>query len=434
MGLVPRQGVHPATRALLGRHAAGQQDRHQGRPQQGSSQRAAGQRAEGRHSKGNAITAMILTQPPHPLCSKGGRSTVLTAISKLAPGTPLNSGSAFGLGRIRRLNVAAMQVPPFSLSEQLHQLGDALDHAVLEVLRSGQYIGGSTISGFETAFADACGVPHAIGCNSGTDALVLALRALGIGAGDEVITSSFSFFATAEAISAVGATPVFVDVDPDTYLIDLEAIGAAITPATRALMPVHLFGRPVDMERIMAIAAAHDLRVIEDCAQASGASWAGRPVGGWGDGEKKFRKQHESPEAWAKFSSMLAEGRRKLAEGVSIRVPRWDIVPIKPGMRNNLSAGSILEFPFEVVESMYTFRANEVVGQIAPRPLLLLHPAVDTVTPTEQSIDLFAHAGQPTDLHLVADDDHFMLAEGNVLSQAVLKHWLDKHFALAAAA
>jgi len=155
-------------------------------------------------------------------------------------------------------------------------------------------------------------------------------------------------------------------------------------------------------------------------------------VGGWGDGAKKFRKQHESPEAWAKFSGMLEEGRRKLAEGVSIRVPRWDIVPIQPGMRGNLSAGSFLEFPFEVVESMYTFRANEVVGQIAPRPLLLLHPAVDTVTPTEQSIDLFAHAGQPTDLHLVADVDHFMLAEGNVLSQAVLKHWLDKHFALAA--
>lgn len=126
-------------------------------------------------------------------------------------------------------------------------------------------------------------MPHAIGCNSGTDALVLALRALGIGAGDEVITSSFSFFATAEAISAVGATPVFVDVDPDTYLIDPEAIEAAITPATRALMPVHLFGRPVDMERITSIASAHGLRVIEDCAQASGASWAGRPVGGWGD-------------------------------------------------------------------------------------------------------------------------------------------------------
>jgi alpha/beta superfamily hydrolase len=157
-------------------------------------------------------------------------------------------------------------------------------------------------------------------------------------------------------------------------------------------------------------------------------------VGGWGDGAKKFRKQHAAPEAWAKFSAMLAEGRRKLAEGVSIRVPRWDIVPIQPGMRNNLSAGSFLEFPFEVVESMYGFRANEVVGKIAPRPLLLLHPAVDSVTPTEQSIDLFAHAGQPTDLHLVADVDHFMLAEGNVLSQAILKLWLDKHFPLQASA
>jgi dTDP-4-amino-4,6-dideoxygalactose transaminase len=176
-----------------------------------------------------------------------------------------------------------MQVPPFSLDEQLRQLGDRLDAAVSQVLRSGQYIGGPTITTFETAFAAACGVPHAIGCNSGTDALILALRGLGIGPGDEVITSSFSFFATAEAISAVGATPVFVDVEPATYLLDPERIAAAITPATRALLPVHLFGRPVDMERILGIARSHGLLVIEDCAQATGASWAGRPVGSWGD-------------------------------------------------------------------------------------------------------------------------------------------------------
>jgi len=176
-----------------------------------------------------------------------------------------------------------MHVPPFSLDEQLRQLGDRLDEAVSQVLLSGQYIGGSTIATFEAAFAEACGVPHAIGCNSGTDALILALRGLGIGPGDEVITSSFSFFATAEAISAVGATPVFVDVEAHSYLIDPERIPAAITPATRALLPVHLFGRPVDMERILTIAQAHDLLVIEDCAQASGASWAGRPVGSWGD-------------------------------------------------------------------------------------------------------------------------------------------------------
>jgi dTDP-4-amino-4,6-dideoxygalactose transaminase len=176
-----------------------------------------------------------------------------------------------------------MQVPPFSLAEQLRQLGDRLDEAVLQVLRSGQYIGGPTIAAFETAFAKSCDVPHAIGCNSGTDALILALRGLGIGPGAEVITTSFSFFATAEAISAVGATPVFVDVEEGSYLIDPERIEAAITPATRALMPVHLFGRPVDMERICGLARRHGLLVIEDCAQATGASWAGRPVGSWGD-------------------------------------------------------------------------------------------------------------------------------------------------------
>ena len=182
-----------------------------------------------------------------------------------------------------RLKVPPMQVPPFSLSQQLADLGEQLDEAVLRVLHSGQYIGGSEIQAFERSFAEAVGTAHAVGCNSGTDALVLALRGLGIGSGDEVITASFSFFATAEAISAVGATPVFVDVDPATYLIDLNRIEAAITPRTRALMPVHLFGRPVDMTRLMAIAERHGLRVVEDCAQATGAHWNGRGVGSWGD-------------------------------------------------------------------------------------------------------------------------------------------------------
>ena len=176
-----------------------------------------------------------------------------------------------------------MQVPPFSLSQQIDILGSDLEEAVLGVLRSGQYIGGPQIQGFEEAFANEVGTTHAVGCNSGTDALILALRALEIGPGDEVITCSFSFFATAEAISAVGATPVFVDVDPATYLIDLDQIEAAISSATKALLPVHLFGRPVDMGRLMAIARQHGLRVIEDCAQATGASWDGKPVGSFGD-------------------------------------------------------------------------------------------------------------------------------------------------------
>tara|TARA_B100000900_G_scaffold19562_1_gene15265 strand:+ start:8586 stop:9740 length:1155 start_codon:yes stop_codon:yes gene_type:complete len=176
-----------------------------------------------------------------------------------------------------------MQVPPFSLSQQINDLGTDLEEAVLQVLRSGQYIGGAQLNAFEDAFATSVDTSHAVGCNSGTDALILALRALEIGPGDEVITCSFSFFATAEAISAVGATPVFVDVDPATYLIDLDRIEAAITPATKALMPVHLFGRPVDMTRLMAIAEAHRLNVVEDCAQATGARWNGQPVGSFGD-------------------------------------------------------------------------------------------------------------------------------------------------------
>jgi alpha-beta hydrolase superfamily lysophospholipase len=150
--------------------------------------------------------------------------------------------------------------------------------------------------------------------------------------------------------------------------------------------------------------------------------------GGWGDGVKKFRKQHESPEAWAKFSGMMEEGKKRKARGEQMMVPRYDIVPIRPELRHNLAPGSILEFPFDVVESMYSFRANDVVGRIAPRPLLLIHPANETVTPTEQSVDLFLHAGQPTDLHLVAGTDHFIFNEGNRLVVNLVRDWLAQHF------
>ena len=154
--------------------------------------------------------------------------------------------------------------------------------------------------------------------------------------------------------------------------------------------------------------------------------------GGWGDGAKKFRKQHASPRAWAKFSAMMKEGKRRKRSGRPTMVPRYDIVPIPPRLRGNLAPGSIMEFPFEVVESMFAFNANEVVGRIAPRPLLLLHSANDSVTPTEQSIELFAFAGKPTDLHLVADVDHFMFSEGNTLVIDLVRNWLDKHFPAAA--
>jgi uncharacterized protein len=187
----------------------------------------------------------------------------------------------------------------------------------------------------------------------------------------------------------------------------------------------------LDGERIAVIGSSFGAAVAIYAAGVDERVAACISCGGWGDGVKKFRKQHEAPEAWKRFTDMMAEGRRRREGGEpELMVPRFDIVPIPPGLRGNLSPGSIMEFPFAVVESMYTFMANDVVGNIAPRPLLLLHPARDSVTPTEQSIDLFAHAGQPTDLHLVADVDHFILSEGNPLVVNLVRHWLEKHFPL----
>ena len=151
--------------------------------------------------------------------------------------------------------------------------------------------------------------------------------------------------------------------------------------------------------------------------------------GGWGDGEKKFRGQHPGDAAWARFQTMIADGQSERARtGKTVMVPRFDIVPIPQQMRGLLPAGSIMEFPLETVESMLAFRANDVVDNIAPRPLLLLHSASDSVTPTEQSVELFRRAGKPTDLHLMADVDHFMFTHQSPLVADLIGNWLDKHF------
>ena len=153
--------------------------------------------------------------------------------------------------------------------------------------------------------------------------------------------------------------------------------------------------------------------------------------GGWGDGQTKFEVQHSKPGAWKKFSETLERGRAQRARtGESIKISRFDIVPIPEGMRGNLAPGSIMEFPLETVESMLAFRANDVVGKIAPRPLLLLHASTDSVTPTEQSIVLFQKAGMPTDLHLVANVDHFMFAENNALVIELVRTWLNKYLSV----
>jgi len=176
-----------------------------------------------------------------------------------------------------------MQIPPFTLNRQYQEIGSEIESEVSKVLKGGQYIGGQEIVKFEESFSNLIGVENTIGCNSGTDALVLALRALDIGVGDEVITSSFSFFATAEAISAVGANPILVDIDPETYLINTELIEQEINSNTKAIMPVHLFGNAVNMTLIKSLANKYDLKVIEDCAQATCTMWENSKVGSLGD-------------------------------------------------------------------------------------------------------------------------------------------------------
>jgi dTDP-4-amino-4,6-dideoxygalactose transaminase len=163
-------------------------------------------------------------------------------------------------------------------------IGSEEETAVLEVLRSGQLAEGPRVKAFEAEFAAYCGARHAITVNSGTAALIVALQANGVGPGDEVITSPFSFIATATSIMACGATPVFVDIDPFDFNLDPDAIDAAITDATKAIMPVHLFGHPARMTEIAEIAEDNGLAIIEDAAQAHGAEHAGRRAGTFGTG------------------------------------------------------------------------------------------------------------------------------------------------------
>lgn len=155
--------------------------------------------------------------------------------------------------------------------------------------------------------------------------------------------------------------------------------------------------------------------------------------GGWGDGERKFRGQHPGEDAWKKFTDMLAEGKRHKEEtGEELWVDRYDIVPIPQHLRTRLAENSHHKFPVETAQSMYDFRADDVVGQIAPRPLLLLHSSNDSVTPTEQSIEMFKRAGQPTDMNLLSDVDHFMFHEDNHRVNNLLKDWLAKYFPVTA--
>lgn len=172
-----------------------------------------------------------------------------------------------------------MKIPLINLKKQYETIKSEVDKNVSEVLSSAQYIMGNNVKEFEKEFSEYLGAKHSISVGNGTDALVIALKALGIGEGDEVITTPFTFFASAESISFVGATPVFVDVELDTFNIDPEKIEEKITDKTKAIMPVHIFGQPCNMDPINEIAEKYNLKVIEDACQAIGSEYKGKMAG-----------------------------------------------------------------------------------------------------------------------------------------------------------
>ena len=174
-------------------------------------------------------------------------------------------------------------IPQIDLVRQHAALADELLAATARVLAGSRFILGPEVKALESELAALGGARHGIGLNSGTDALLLALKAVGVGPGDEVITSAFSFVASASTVAMIGAVPVFVDIDPETYNLDPKILEAAVTPRTRAVVPVHLYGQPAAMDEIEAIARRRGLAVVADAAQAVGASYDGRPIAAWGD-------------------------------------------------------------------------------------------------------------------------------------------------------
>lgn len=176
-----------------------------------------------------------------------------------------------------------MKVPFVDLQMQYQAIKDEMDAAIHAVLDRSDYVLGQAVRTFEEKFAAFCEVDHAVGVDSGYSALELILHGYGIGPGDEVITTANTFMATALAIHNTGAKPVLVDIDPDTYNMDPKLVAAAITPATRAILPVHLYGQTADMDPILALAKAHNLKVVEDACQAHGARYKGRRAGSLGD-------------------------------------------------------------------------------------------------------------------------------------------------------
>jgi UDP-2-acetamido-2-deoxy-ribo-hexuluronate aminotransferase len=219
-------------------------------------------------------------------------------------------------------------IPMVDLHRQFLEIRDEVFEMMGRILESSQYVLGPKVRKFEKRIAEYTGTADAIGVASGTDALHLSIEALGIGEGDEVITTPFTFFATVEAILYTGARPVFTDIDPETFNIDPDKIEERITPRTKALIPVHLFGHPADMERILGIASRHGLFVIEDAAQAFGASIKGRKVGSFGNA--------------GCFSFYPSKNLGACGDGGMITLPDRSLSEVVRILRNHGSKGSYI--------------------------------------------------------------------------------------------
>jgi dTDP-4-amino-4,6-dideoxygalactose transaminase len=290
-----------------------------------------------------------------------------------------------------------MNVPFVDLKAQYASIKTDIDAGIAEVIAKTAFIGGSYAKAFEEAFAKFCSVKYCVGVGNGTDALTIALRALEIGAGDEVITAANSFIATSEAITNAGARVVFVDIDPSTYNIDTAAIESKITARTKAIIPVHLYGQPADMDPIVAIAKKHNLKIIGDSAQAHGALYKGKPVtayadctcysfypgknlGAYGDAGAIVTDN----EAWAVRARMIANHGRvdkydHTMEGVNSRLDGIQAAVLKAKLPhldtwterrrsgaylyNKLLAGSAVKTPAEIADvravyHLYVVRVN----------------------------------------------------------------------------
>jgi len=249
-------------------------------------------------------------------------------------------------------------VPYLDLSSQFRELeGEWLD-AIRETGQRGSFILGPHTQAFEREFAEAVGVKHAIGVANGTDSLFLSLRALGIGPGDEVITTPWTFFASAEAVSMVGATPVFVDIRPDSFCIDPEQIVHRLSPKTRAILPVHIFGHACDMDAIMQIARDRKLAVLEDCAQSTGARWGGKVTGAIGDA--------------GSFSFYPTKVLGGYGDGGMITTQRDDLVEHIRRLRNHGAAK-----PFIHVEMGMNSRLDEIQAAVLRLKLRSLDRDID---------------------------------------------------------